>query len=199
MHLHFYVLELTQNLHRFECPLIAATIERGIHHPEFGSWVYAPLTTANAAHAWADQVVHYLPDPVEPSSFLQSTVETHKIPYVLADGFEQFWRVYLKRPNSTLNTYFLALHSSHSIVDAKPGLNALSLLLEYITTPGLTRVSDLAWGTEHKNLPPGPITITGGPREDWGTNGTALVERFLAASADQTVRISPMQDARIYS
>ena len=195
----FIRTRLMQYVHRFECPLVGATIERGLHHPEFGSWIYAPLANVEAARDWANKAFYYLPEPVDPESFLQSTVETHKIPYVLADGWKQFWRVYLTRPNSTLNTYFLALHSSHSIVDAKPGLNALSLLLEYITTPGLTRVSDLAWGTEHKNLPPGPITITGGPREDWGTNGTALVERFLAASADQTVRISPMQDARIYS
>ncbi|KAI1783780.1 hypothetical protein LXA43DRAFT_1067335 [Ganoderma leucocontextum] len=171
---------------RFECPLVAATIERGLHHPEFGSWLYAPLANVEAARNWADKTVYYLPDPVDPSSFLQSTVEKHKIPYVLADGSEQFLRVYLTCPNSTLNAYFLALHASHSILDAKPGLNALSLLLQWMTTPHLESIADLAWGTEHKNLPPGPITMTGGPRKDWSTNGTALVEKFNAAFADQT-------------
>ncbi|KAI1783945.1 hypothetical protein LXA43DRAFT_1067184 [Ganoderma leucocontextum] len=168
---------------RFECQLVAATIERGLHHPEFGSWLYAPLANVEAARNWADKTVYYLPDPVDPSSFLQSTVERHKIPYVLADGSEQFLRVYLTRPDSTLNTYFLAQHASHSILDAKPGLNALSLLLQWMTTPDLESVGDLAWGTEHKNLPPGPITVTGGPRKGWSTNGTTLVEKFNAAFA----------------
>ena len=176
--------------HRFECPLVAATIQRGLHHSEFGSWVYAPLANVDAARDWVDKTVYYVTDPSDPESFLQSTVEKHNIPYVLADGTEQFVRVYLSRPDCTLNTYLLSLHTSHSVLDAKPGLNALSLLLEYITTSGLPRIDELAWGTEHKNLPPGPITVTGGPREDWSTSGTAMVEKFFAAAADQTVRPS---------
>ncbi|PIL29505.1 hypothetical protein GSI_08313 [Ganoderma sinense ZZ0214-1] len=171
---------------RFDCPLIAATIERGLHHADFGSWVYAPPANVEAARDWADKVVHYLRDPIDSESFLQSTVETHKIPYVLADGFEQLFRVYLTRPDSTLNTYLLSVHTSHSVLDAKPGLNALSLLLEFMSTPGSAGIDELAWGTEHKNLPPGPITVTGGPREDWGTKGTAMVDKFLSAAADQT-------------
>ena len=154
---------LIQFWYRFECPLVAATIQRGLHHPEFGSWVYAPLANVDAARDWVDKTVYYVTDPSDPESFLQSTVEKHNIPYVLADGSEQFVRVYLSRPDCTLNTYLLSLHTSHSVLDAKPGLNALSLLLEYITTPGLPGIDELAWGTEHKNLPPGPITVTGGP------------------------------------
>ena len=176
--------------HRFECPLVAATIQRGLHHSEFGSWVYAPLANVDAARDWVDKTVYYVTDPSDPESFLQSTVEKHNIPYVLADGTEQFVRVYLSRPDCTLNTYLLSLHTSHSVLDAKPGLNALSLLLEYITTPGLPAIDELAWGTEHKSLPPGPITVTGGPRDDWSTSGTAMVEKFFAAAADQTVRLS---------
>ena len=179
--------KLKQYRHRFECPLIAATIERGLHHPEFGSWVYAPLANAEAARNWAEKMVNYIPDPIGSESFLQFTLEKYKIPYVLADGSEQYLRVYLTRPNKTLNTYFLSLHSSHSVMDARPGMNALSMLLEWITTPDLGSVNELAWGTEHKNLPPGPITMTGGPREDWNTKGMELVEKFLAISTDQTV------------
>ncbi len=182
---------LIQCPYRFECPLVAATIQRGLHHPEFGSWVYIPLAKAEEAHDWADKTVYYLPDPIDPDSFLQSTIEKHDIPYILPDGSEQYLRVYLTRPNSMVNAYLLTLHASHSVIDARPGLNTLSLLLEWMTTPGLADIDELAWGTEHKNLPPGPITITGGPREDWNTNGTTLVERFLAASGDETVRAQP--------
>ncbi|KAM5545228.1 hypothetical protein V8D89_001339 [Ganoderma adspersum] len=172
---------------RFECPLVAATMEHGLHHPEFGSWVYTALPHVAAARAWADATVHCLPDPISPESFVQSTIKKHDIPYILPDGSEQYLRVYLTHPDSTLNAYFLCLHSSHAIIDGRPGLNALSLLLEWMTTttPDLPGVDELAWGTEHKNLPPGPITATGGPREDWNTKGTELIERFLAASADQ--------------
>ncbi|PIL29518.1 hypothetical protein GSI_08326 [Ganoderma sinense ZZ0214-1] len=174
---------------RFECPLVAATIERGTHHPEFRSWVYAPLPSAAAARAWADQTVHYLRTPADPFSFLHSTVETTTLPHVLADGSEQFLRVYLTRPSAALNVYCLAFHTVHSIADAKPALNALSLLLEWMAAPEV-RVGDgpgedLAWGTEQKNLPPGPVTVTGGPREDWGTNGMALIQKF------QTVFVEP--------
>ncbi|PIL29515.1 hypothetical protein GSI_08323 [Ganoderma sinense ZZ0214-1] len=173
---------------RFECPLVAATIEHGLHHhhPEFGSWVYAPLPNVDAARDWANDTVCYLPSPpIDPESFVKSTIETNSIPYVLADGSEQYLRVYLTRPNGTLNTYFLCLHAAHSIIDGRPGLNALSLLLEWMTASDLPGVDELAWGTEHRNLPPGPINATGGPREDWGTKGAELVERFLANAADQ--------------
>ena len=143
--------------------------------------------------------MHYLPDPVEPSSFLQSTVEANNIPYVLADGSNQYLRFYLTRPTSALNAYCLLLHTAHCTVDAKPALNALSLLLGWMTwpEPGL-ELGDLAWGTEHKNLPPGPVTATGGPREDWGTNGMALVQKFQAIYADQTVRFCPSLSIKAY-
>ncbi|KAI1783494.1 hypothetical protein LXA43DRAFT_1102476 [Ganoderma leucocontextum] len=175
---------------RFECPLIAATIEPDIHHPECSSWVYAPLPNVDAARNWADETVYYLPlaDPADPVSFLQSTVETHKIPYVLLDGSEQYLRIYLTRLNTALNGYCLSLHTAHSVLDAKPGLNALSLLLEWITTPGLGSVTDLPWDTEHKNLPSGPITATAsGPRpEDWSPSGVALVQKFQSGFVNQT-------------
>ena len=149
--------------------------------------MYAPLADAKASCKWANKTVYYIPTPIGSDSFLQSTIEKYKIPYMLADGSAQYLRVYLTRPDSNLNTYFLALHSSHAIIDGRPGLHALSLLLEWMTTPGLPSVDELAWGTEHKNLPPGPITATGGPREDWNTKRAALVERFLSSAADPEV------------
>ncbi|KAM5531304.1 hypothetical protein V8D89_015019 [Ganoderma adspersum] len=160
---------------RYECPLVSATIERGIHDPDLGSWVYAP----------SKSTVHYHPDPVDPASFIQSIV-ANKLPYILADGSEQYLRVFVMRPNNTLNTFCIFLHASHSLIDAKPGLNAISLLLEWMSTPNLSSVEDLPWGTEHQNLPPGPITATGGPREDWNTNGAALLQKIGAFFGDQT-------------
>lgn len=170
---------------RHECPLIGATIKPGIHDPDLRSWVYKPLKGAEEAREWADETVHYHPDPVDPPSFLQSTV-ANKLPYILADGSEQYLRVFVMRPDSSLNTFCIILHGSHSIIDAKPGLNAVSLLLEWMSTPNLGNVADLPWGTEHQNLPPGPITATGGPREDWNTNGTALLQKFGAFFGDKT-------------
>ncbi|PIL29514.1 hypothetical protein GSI_08322 [Ganoderma sinense ZZ0214-1] len=54
----------------------------------------------------------------------------------------------------------------------------------------LSSAHSLAWDMEYKNPPPGPVTVTGGPREDWRTKGTALVERYLACVADPTPSLS---------
>ncbi|PIL30306.1 hypothetical protein GSI_07490 [Ganoderma sinense ZZ0214-1] len=81
-------------------------------------------------------------------SCLEPTVENHNIPYTLADNPEQYLRVYLTGPNSTLKWMMM--------------------------TPSLPTVDDLPWGTEQKNP---PVTVTGGPLEDWSTKGTALIER----------------------
>ena len=173
---------------RFECPLVGATFERGIHDPELRSWVYAPLKSIEQARDWADKTVYNIPDPIDPASFLQRLVEK-RIPYILADGTEQYLRVFLTRPDGTLNTFCLFLHTSHAIMDAKPSLNVLSLLLEYMSTTGLSSVADLPWGTEHKNLPPDVVTATGGPREDWAVHGSAMIEKFQAFYANPTVRL----------
>ena len=173
---------------RFECPLVGATFEAGIHDPDLRSWVYAPLKNIEQAREWANHMVYTIADPIDPASFLQRLVEK-KIPYTLADGTEQYLRVFLTRPDGTLNTFCLYLHTSHAIMDAKPSLNALSLLLEYMSTPGLISVADLPWGTEHKNLPPDVVTATGGPREDWAVHGPAMLEKFQAFHANPTVRL----------
>ena len=173
---------------RFECPLVGATFEAGIHHPKLRSWVYAPLMNIEQSRDWADKTVYSIADPIDPASFLQRLVE-RKIPYTLADGMEQYLRVFLTRPDGTLNTFCLFIHTSHAIMDAKPGLNALSLLLEYMSTPDLVGVADLPWGTEHKNLPPDVVTATGGPREDWAVYGPAMIEKFHALYANVTVRL----------
>ena len=172
---------------RHECPLVGATIKKGVHDPELGSWVYKPLKNVEEACEWADETVHYRPSSVDPPSFLQSIV-SNKLPYILADGSEQYLRVFAMRPDNTLNTFCIILHASHSIIDAKPGLNAISLLLEWMSTPKLGSLADLPWGTEHRNLPPGPITATGGPRDDWNINGTALLQKLRTFFGDQTVR-----------
>ncbi|EJF63217.1 hypothetical protein DICSQDRAFT_55910 [Dichomitus squalens LYAD-421 SS1] len=164
---------------RFECPLVGATFEAGVHDPDLRSWIYAPVENVEQVRSWADKMVYYLPDSIDPASFLQVLVEK-KIPYTLADGTEQYLRVFVTRPDGTLNTFCLFLHTSHAIMDAKPSLNVLSLLLEYMSTPGLIDVADLPWGTEHKNLLPGVVTATGGPHKDWEVHGPAMLEKFQA-------------------
>ena len=171
----------------FECPLIAATVEEGVHSPEQKSWVYTPLSGVEEARSWVNETVYYSRDSVEPAAFLQSVTD-NVIPYILADGSEQYLRIFVTSPDSTLNTFCIFLHASHAVTDAKPGLLAISLLLEWMSTPCTVNVADLPWGTEHRNLPPGPITVTGGPRDDWNKHGSVLMQKVGAFFANQTVR-----------
>ena len=146
-----------------------------------------PLANVEQARNWADKVVYSVPDPIDGASFLQTLVG-RKLPYNLVDGTEQYFCVFFIRPDGTLNTFCIFLHTSHAMMDARPALNVLSLLLEYMSTPNAVALADLPWGTEHKNLPPGPVTATSGPRKDWKMHAPVLLEKLQSLFTNPTVR-----------
>lgn len=61
-------------------------------------------------------------------------------------------------------------------MDARPTLRGLDLILGWITNPPTDRLEDLNWGEEWTRLPAGPVTATGGPRDDWETKGAELLQ-----------------------
>ncbi|KAI1789706.1 hypothetical protein LXA43DRAFT_974127 [Ganoderma leucocontextum] len=170
---------------RYTCPIVGATLRSGIHDPQLRSWVYTPLKDVHEARAWADQTVVSVLEPTEPHTFLASKIETN-LSYKLVDGVSQFIRIYLIRTDITHNTFGIFFHGVHAIMDARASLKASSLLLEWMSDPKIGSVADLQWGKEFANLPPGPITATGGPREDWQTHGTALLMKVGAHFANET-------------
>ncbi|KAM5537399.1 hypothetical protein V8D89_008918 [Ganoderma adspersum] len=170
---------------RYTCPIVGATLRSGVHDPDLRSWVYTPLKDAHEACAWADQTVSSVLEPIGPHAFIASKIETN-LSYKLADGAIQPIKVYLTRPGITHNAFGIFFHGMHAIMDTRASLKALSLLLESMSDPGIGTIADLQWGKEFENLPSGPIKVTGGPREDWETHGTALLMKVGAHFANET-------------
>ncbi|KAI8980042.1 hypothetical protein BD414DRAFT_108089 [Trametes punicea] len=159
---------------RFVSPLVGATIESvADQHPFFRSWVYSPVRTQEELKSWTRTTLVVVNEPSEPSSFMRSLC-SRKLPYILFDGRSQYLRLYLVRLDSGPNDFGVFFHGSHSIMDAKPTIRALSNLLEWVTDPEPLPLSAIAWGTEYQNLPPDPIAATGGLREDWQASYASL-------------------------
>ncbi|KAI1782456.1 hypothetical protein LXA43DRAFT_977562 [Ganoderma leucocontextum] len=163
---------------RYACPIVAATIvDDGTEAPP--SWLYPLVTDPDYAERWAEETLFILKEHTDPFQFIQA-MNNKKLPYVLRDGSHQYLRIYLIRPNTLLNMFGIFFHGSHAFLDAKPTLRVFSLLLELMSSPQSVPLADIPWGTEYRNLPPGPVTATGGPREEWDTAGKALMSKISA-------------------
>ena len=154
--------------------------------------MYTPLKDIHEARAWADQTVVSVLEPTAPHAFIASKIETN-VSYKLANGAIQPVKVYLIRPDITHNAFAIFFHGMHAVIDTRASLKALSLLLESMSDPNIESISGLQWGKEFENLPSGPIKVTGGPREDWKTHGTALLMKVGAHFANETVRFNDHQ------
>jgi len=139
-------------------------LEEGTHNPRFRSWVYTPASSAQDAIDWAQAAAVDLPYRVHADELVSEVVKT-KLPYVLPSGHEFIFRYFLARSSTASpdggdgkqegpdNVVSIVFHSTHIIQDARPTLNAYSLVLEWMTDPV------------------GPVTATGGPRPNWETEG----------------------------
>ena len=78
-------------------------------------------------------------------------------------------------------------HGTQSLLDAKPNLKAFELLRKWVLEPSLAPLEELEWGTEWTKLPAGPITASGGPREEWAEKGIPLLQHIGAAMANPIV------------
>ncbi|KZT66960.1 hypothetical protein DAEQUDRAFT_674132 [Daedalea quercina L-15889] len=190
---------LTDQFHRyhdgFACPIIAATLELGIHDPRLRSWLYTPAKGAKEVREWAQEVVVVLDEPMEPDAFVGQTVE-RRLPYVLSNGREQLIRVYLfERVGDAEGAYSLFLHGPHCIMDARPTLDLFWFMFHSMSESNPAPLESFEWGSEWKNLPVGPVVATGGPRPDWEGQGIPAIQKIgsLLANPVPTLSIVPQR------
>lgn len=164
---------------RFISPLLACTIEKDAVDSAVNHWVYTPASDSQEVEQWAANSFKLIDDAVTPDEFVSQMVAT-RLPYVHPDGTKQYWKIYLL-PNTPGGRMAIFTHGTHAIFDARPNLNMLRIILEEIVLQDRDHhVGQLPWGEEWKNLAPGPVTATGGPRPDWGTEGMKILRRWKA-------------------
>lgn len=108
-----------------------------------------------------------------------------RTPYLHADGHAQIVHFYLLFGDDGVHALFM--HGQHAVMDARPTLRGLDLLLGWIADPPKEQLEDLDWGEEWVRLPAGPVTSTGGPREDWETKGVELLQESARVRMDPIV------------
>jgi len=155
--------------------MIAASID------DKASWVYNPVQDDDDREAWLQRAFVF--EDKGHSLDLHDFVNTMNqlcIPYVV-EGRPLLFRCYLLAGSGS--TYALVFHGPHSIIDAWPAMNALSLMFEWMSAdPPLDK---LDWGSEWKNLPPDPVTAMGGPCVTWDTDAVRLFEDIAANASRQ--------------
>ncbi|KAF9222442.1 hypothetical protein BS17DRAFT_783714 [Gyrodon lividus] len=160
---------------RFHCPIIAASIN------DRAAWVYTPVQDDSDREAWLQRafVFEDRGSSLDVDDFV-SAMNQFGLPYEI-DGISLLFRCYLLAGSES--THALVFHGSHSIMDAWPTLNALSLMFEWmLIDPPLEKPS---WGSEWNNLPPDPVTAMGGPCATWDTDGVKLFQDIAANRSRQ--------------
>ncbi|KAI0041518.1 hypothetical protein FA95DRAFT_691001 [Auriscalpium vulgare] len=163
---------------RFVSPVIAATLEN-VHDTHLRSFVYTATSDVSGIQLWARESLIVRHEAMDVEAFIASINQT-KLPYVLSDGTQQILRAYLYLgPAEGGNKHAIFFHGSHTLMDARPTFAALSLLLEFMSDDALGPLEEWEWGSEWKALPAGPVTATGGPKEDYEGAGLALKNRAV--------------------
>lgn len=184
--------ELKAFTNSFISPLLACTIEKDAVDSAVNHWVYTPASDSQEVEQWAANSFKLIDDAVTPDEFVSQMVAT-RLPYVHPDGTKQYWKIYLL-PNTPGGRMAIFTHGTHAIFDARPNLNMLRIILEEIVLQDRDHhVGQLPWGEEWKNLAPGPVTATGGPRPDWGTEGMKILRRWQALRTSDIVCSSAVQ------
>jgi hypothetical protein len=118
------------------------------------------------------------------NAFVEDTSRS-RLPYRPQNASPIWFRCYLLLGND--NKYGLYFHGPHAIMDGGPTLNAFALMLQWMTNDATEPAENLPWGTEWHNLPLGPVSATGGPREDWDIAGIELLKQLPDSEAVRTV------------
>ncbi|CAE6436470.1 unnamed protein product [Rhizoctonia solani] len=145
---------------RYYSPLVAARPQAGIHDDELRSWVYTPLSSYNAAVAWARKtVVIKAPTKQLPDH------ETH-ICDILSRPLppNEIFEVHLIGPYQD-GQFTLMTYKSHALAEGQAAIDLLATLFDWILNP--TVGEDLAWGQEWRNLLPGTVVTLGRENEEW--------------------------------
>ncbi|KLO13118.1 hypothetical protein SCHPADRAFT_928793 [Schizopora paradoxa] len=174
---------------RFWMPIVACTIISDPNDEALRSWKYTTLQKGDSEKLslWIDESLTVRRGSFDTELFI-SEMNQSRTPYVHADGHEQHIHFYLLIDDSNTASNgalraALFLHGGHIILDVRPALRCLNALFDWIVTnpPGL---AEIAWDTEWERLPVGPLTATGGPRDDFDTKGMELLQRAGALMMD---------------
>lgn len=69
-------------------------------------------------------------------------------------------------------------------------MNAFRIMCSEMVVTEPAPLEELAWGTEWKNLPDGPVMSTGGPLTGWEERGAHMLSKFLEAQVAEPVSLS---------
>ena len=174
-------------------PIIACTIVSKTEDIYRRFWQYTALEGGDGLprqlSSWIDDSLTVRRAPIDTEAFI-TEMNLRRTPYVHADGHEQQIHFYLLIDDASVGTgavrAALFLHGSHILLDARPALRCMNLLFDWIvnTPPELAQA---AWGTEWERLPAGPLTATGGARDDFDTEGLKLLQHAGQIMMDSTV------------
>ncbi|KAG2118300.1 hypothetical protein DEU56DRAFT_984772 [Suillus clintonianus] len=161
---------------RFYSPLLAASIEKHDPNPAIPmarSWSYKPVCTLEDAKTWAEASLTVHRASISDDDFVLSMNQI-RLPYTdrgeLID--KQHFGCHLVLRASGVHSIFF--HTAHCLADGFTSYNALYRIFDLISTDAHTSIDTLDWGQEWRNLPVGPITATGGPKDGWESEVEAL-------------------------
>lgn len=172
---------------RFSCPIIAANIVGDISGPIPRSWVYAPVQNLSELTRWMNDAFCTVQQDLDVNTFVEDTSQ-RRLPYQHQNASPLWFRCYLLLGNN--NKHGLYFHGPHAIMDGGPTLNAFALMLQWMTNDATEPAEHLPWGMEWHNLPLGPVSATGGPREDWNIVGTELLKQLPNSEAVRTIPLA---------
>ncbi|KAG2157947.1 uncharacterized protein EDB93DRAFT_737015 [Suillus bovinus] len=171
---------------RFTCPIIATNIVGDVSGPIPRSWVYAPVQSLSELTCWMDYAFCTVQQDLNVDAFVEDTSQ-RRLPYQSQNASPLWFRCYLLLGNN--KNYGLYFHGPHAIMDGGPTLSAFELMFQWMTNDATEPAENLPWGTEWHNLPLGPVSATGGPREDWNIAGIELLKQL---SDSEVVRTIPL-------
>ncbi|KAG2366109.1 hypothetical protein BDR07DRAFT_1396928 [Suillus spraguei] len=148
---------------RFSCPIIAANIVGDISGPIPRSWVYAPVQNLSELTRWMNDAFCTVQQDLDVNTFVEDTSQ-RRLPYQHQNASPLWFRCYLLLGNNN---------------------NMASIFMARM--PSWT---NLPWGMEWHNLPLGPVSATGGPREDWNIVGTELLKQLPNSEAVRTIPLA---------
>ncbi|KAF8888378.1 hypothetical protein CPB84DRAFT_1733195 [Gymnopilus junonius] len=164
---------------RFRCPIVSARLENR-HDPQLRSWVYKPARDVHDVLDWIQSSTEILEEPINVEALINRANQrkldhSHEDPVIRCIMFTTPEKI----------SFGVFLHGSHTILDARPTFQAFQIICEGMTTSG--PMEKLAWGTEGQNLPDGPVTATGGPRDGWDSAGIELLDKVAKAHITKSV------------
>ncbi|KAJ7169079.1 hypothetical protein C8R43DRAFT_117025 [Mycena crocata] len=175
---------------RFIAPILACSIVSDQKDEMKRSWVYSSPSDLSS---WISDTLSVRMEHVDLETFILE-MNARRLPYVHSDGHQQPVHFYLLI--GTNDRHHLFMHGPHSIMDARPVLRGFDLLLEWMAQPPPDPISSLPWGTEWNKLPAGPVTATGGARNDWDTTGLSMMQEIneIRANPVPSLCLAPSQD-----